>query len=108
MSMPSPLLLSSPQPSVFPTRQRWALPFLLAALPLALVACGPSAPKGGGPGGPGGAMPPPEVAVITVSAQAQPVELEYTGQTAGSRETEVRARVAGIVNKRLFEEGATV
>lgn len=53
-------------------------------------------------------MPPPEVAVITVSAQAQPVELEYTGQTAGSRETEVRARVAGIVNKRLFEEGATV
>ena len=88
-------------------RQHWALPFLLAALPMAMVACGPSAPKGG-PGGPGGAMPPPEVAVITVSAQAQPVELEYTGQTAGSRETEVRARVAGIVNKRLFEEGATV
>ena len=118
MSMPSPLspLMLSPMLSVTPsplspaflTRQRWALPFLLAALPLALVACGPSAPKGGGPGAPGGAMPPPEVAVITVSAKAQPVELEYTGQTAGSRETEVRARVAGIVNKRLFEEGATV
>ena len=83
---------------------------LLVALPLFLVACGPSAPKGGpgGPGGPGGAMPPPEVAVITVQAKAQPVELEYTGQTAGSRETEVRARVAGILQKRLFEEGATV
>ncbi len=53
-------------------------------------------------------MPAPEVAVITVRAKALPVELEYTGQTAGSRETEVRARVAGIVNKRLFEEGATV
>ena len=53
-------------------------------------------------------MPPPEVAVITVQAKAQPVELEYTGQTAGSRETEVRARVAGILQKRLFEEGATV
>ena len=102
-----PMLLPSRLSSVFSTRQRWALPFLLAAVPLALVACGPSAPKGGA-GGPGGTMPPPEVAVITVSAQAQPIELEYTGQTAGSRETEVRARVAGIVNKRLFEEGATV
>ncbi len=83
---------------------------LLLALPLFLVACGPSAPKAGagGPGGPGGARPPPEVAVITVQAKAQPVELEYTGQTAGSRETEVRARVAGILQKRLFEEGATV
>ena len=53
-------------------------------------------------------MPPPEVAVITVQAKAQPVELEYTGQTAGSRETEVRARVAGILQKRLFEEGTAV
>jgi membrane fusion protein (multidrug efflux system) len=53
-------------------------------------------------------MPPPEVAVVTVQAKAQPVELEYTGQTAGSRETEVRARVAGILQKRLFEEGAIV
>lgn len=53
-------------------------------------------------------MPPPEVAVVTVQSKAQPVELEYTGQTAGSRETEVRARVAGILQKRLFEEGATV
>ncbi|WP_394788215.1 efflux RND transporter periplasmic adaptor subunit [Rhodoferax sp.] len=86
-------------------RQRWVSPFLLAALPLALVACGKSA---GAPGGPGGAMPPPEVSVITVQAQSHSVELEYVGQTAGSRETEVRARVAGILNKRLFEEGATV
>jgi membrane fusion protein, multidrug efflux system len=53
-------------------------------------------------------MPPPEVAVVTVQAKAQPIELEYVGQTAGSRETEVRARVVGILQKRLFEEGATV
>ena len=53
-------------------------------------------------------MPPPEVSVVTVTAQDHAVELEYVGQTAGSRETEVRARVAGILNKRLFEEGATV
>lgn len=53
-------------------------------------------------------MPPPEVSVITVQASSQPIELEYAGQTAGSRETEVRARVAGILQKRLFTEGSTV
>lgn len=53
-------------------------------------------------------MPPPEVAVITVQAKDQAIDMEYTGQTAGSRETEVRARVGGILNKRLYEEGAVV
>jgi membrane fusion protein (multidrug efflux system) len=86
-------------------RQRWMAPFLLAALPLALVACGKSA---GQAGTPGAAMPPPEVSVVTVTAQDHAVELEYVGQTAGSRETEVRARVAGILSKRMFEEGSTV
>lgn len=89
-----------------PTRHpRWRAVFALAALPLALAACG----KFSGPqANAGGAMPPPEVAVVTVQAKAQPVDMEYTGQTAGSRETEVRARVGGILNKRLFEEGAVV
>ena len=84
---------------------------LIALLPIAmvaLVACGPSAPPQGPMGGAGGKMPPPEVSVITVQAKALPVQLEYTGQTTGSRETEVRARVAGILQKRLFVEGATV
>lgn len=53
-------------------------------------------------------MPPPEVAVIMVQAKDQAIDMEYTGQTAGSRETEVRARVGGILNKRLYEEGAVV
>jgi len=79
-------------------------PLLLVALPLVLVACGPSGAQQGAPGG----MPAPEVAVITVQAKALPVELEYTGQTIGSRETEVRARVAGILQRRLFVEGASV
>lgn len=96
---------SSAHPNQSIPRQRWLSPLLLSALPLLLVACGKPAD---GPGGPRGAMPPPEVAVVTVQAKAQPVELEYTGQTAGSRETEVRARVAGILQKRLFEEGAIV
>ncbi len=53
-------------------------------------------------------MPPPQVSVVTVQPKDAPVTYEYTGQTAGSRETEVRTRVAGILQKRLFEEGSTV
>jgi membrane fusion protein (multidrug efflux system) len=90
--------------STLSARLRGWMPFALAALPLALVACGPATGAAGG----AGAMPPPEVSVITVQAKAQPVDMEYTGQTAGSRETEVRARVNGILNKRLYEEGALV
>ena len=80
-----------------------ALTVVMAA---ALAGCGKGASAG--PGGPGGAMPPPEVSVITVQASSQPIQLEYAGQTAGSRETEVRARVAGILQRRLFTEGSTV
>jgi len=85
-------------------RARWKSAFALAALPLALVACG----KSDAPQGMGGGMPPPEVSVITAESKAAPVAFEYTGQTAGSRETEVRARVGGILNKRLYTEGAAV
>ena len=73
-----------------------------------LLACGPSAPDKGGKGGPGAGMPPPEVAVITVAPQSLPAVFEYVGQTAGSREVEVRARVTGILLKRNFKEGAPV
>jgi membrane fusion protein, multidrug efflux system len=54
------------------------------------------------------AMPPPEVSVITMQTTTLPIELEFAGQTFGSRETEVRARVAGIVQKRLYTEGSAV
>jgi membrane fusion protein, multidrug efflux system len=83
----------------------------LAGLALALAACSPSngaADKGGHKGGPGAGMPPPEVTVATVVPQALPATFEYVGQTAGSREVDVRARVAGILLKRNFAEGAPV
>lgn len=89
-------------------------PFLLsaAALSLALLsACGQSngSDKGGkGHGGPGGGMPAPEVNAITVEPRALPVVYEYVGQTAGSREVEVRARVTGILLTRNFKEGGRV
>jgi membrane fusion protein, multidrug efflux system len=94
-----------------PPLRRWKTSLLIAVLPLVLAACGKQAAgpgEPGGPGGPGAGMPPPEVSVITVEPESRPIELEYAGQTAGSRETEVRARVAGILQKRLFEEGSSV
>lgn len=60
------------------------------------------------PGGHMGGMPPPEVAVVKVTPQNLPVVFEYVGQTAGSKEVEVRGRVTGILEKRLYEEGAAV
>ena len=80
---------------------------LLAAV--ALAGCGPSGGDGkGGHGGPGGGMPPAEVTVLAVVPQPLPVSYEYVGQTAGSREVEVRARVTGILQSRNFREGAPV
>jgi membrane fusion protein (multidrug efflux system) len=80
-----------------------ALTFAFAAV---LAGCGKGVPAGSG--GSARVPPPPEVSVITVQASSQPIELEYAGQTAGSRETEVRARVTGILQRRLFTEGSTV
>lgn len=53
-------------------------------------------------------MPPPEVNVVTVQARELPLDFEYLGQTAGVYETEVRARITGILEKRLYEEGTRV
>src|SRR6185295_11538121 len=78
--------------------------FLPASLALLLAACGPS----GGDHGGGGGMPPAQVSVITVEQKSLPAEFEYTGQTLGSREVEVRARVTGILQSRNFVEGGPV
>ncbi|HVL34479.1 MAG TPA: efflux RND transporter periplasmic adaptor subunit [Burkholderiales bacterium] len=75
------------------------------ALALAVAACSPGgAQESKGPGG----MPPALVNVVTVEARALPVSFEYTGQTVGSREVEVRARVTGILESRNFREGEGV
>jgi membrane fusion protein, multidrug efflux system len=89
---------------VLPSRSCLAPLFLVAALVLA--GCSKSDSASGQAGS--AIMPPPEVAVVTVKARALPVEMEFTGQTAGSREVEVRSRVPGILQKRLFEEGSQV
>ncbi|HRH81624.1 MAG TPA: efflux RND transporter periplasmic adaptor subunit [Thiobacillaceae bacterium] len=83
---------------------RTALSALL--LTLFLSGCGEGEQKPAGPSG--GGMPPPHVSVVQVQPQLVSLTLEYTGQTAGYRDAEVRARVSGILLKRLYQEGSLV
>ncbi|MDR0478283.1 MAG: efflux RND transporter periplasmic adaptor subunit [Burkholderiaceae bacterium] len=54
------------------------------------------------------APPPPEVAVVTVQPGSVTLSTELPGRLEASRVAEVRARVAGILEKRLFAEGSDV
>lgn len=80
--------------------------FVSTLLLMALLSgCG----KGGGKPAAGGAeMPPPEVDVISVGRSQAMLTQDLPGRLQAYRTAEVRARVEGIVGKRLFEEGSEV
>jgi AcrB/AcrD/AcrF family len=48
---------------------------------------------------------PAEVGAVTIAPKTLPVTFEAVGQTEGSREVEVRARVGGILLRRFYQEG---
>ena len=75
---------------------------------LALAGCGKGKPAGAGPGGPGGAMPPPEVGVITAQATSVPLQQDLVGRLAPFRSADVRARIPGVLQRRVYEEGSDV
>ncbi len=75
---------------------------LLPITALALAACGQHQQQGFH------GFPPGHVTLQKVEPRSLPVTFEYTGQTIGSKDVEVRARVNGIVEKRTFEEGKPV
>ncbi len=50
----------------------------------------------------------PEVTALVLEAQTVPYPMEYVGQTAGSREVQVRARVNGILQQKNYVEGSIV
>jgi membrane fusion protein (multidrug efflux system) len=79
----------------------------LFAASVTLVGCGPGASHAQGAPGAGG-PPPAAVVVMSLAATNLAMDYEYVGQTAGSRDVEVRARVAGILLKRNFTEGGSV
>ncbi|MEO8561803.1 MAG: efflux RND transporter periplasmic adaptor subunit [bacterium] len=68
---------------------------------LLLTACSKSAP-------PAAAPPPPEVRVVTIAAEPIANVIELPGRLQAVRSSEVRARVDGIVRRRLYTEGTDV
>ncbi|MFN2360324.1 MAG: efflux RND transporter periplasmic adaptor subunit [Marinobacter sp.] len=53
-------------------------------------------------------MPPPSVLVETPDVRDLSVQQDYAGRARGAREVEVRARIQGILEERLYEEGQRV
>jgi membrane fusion protein (multidrug efflux system) len=76
------------------------------ALALSLVGCGSKDKAAGGP--PGGGMPPAEVNVLVINKGTATLTQDLPGRVEAYRTAQVRARVDGIVEKRLFEEGSDV
>lgn len=72
----------------------------LIALSVVLAGCSPT--------GEMPAPPPSEVGVITVTPQSQTLTSELPGRTRAWMVAEIRPQVGGIVQQRLFTEGAEV
>ena len=72
---------------------------------LLLAACGKSEAP---PAAAGGGMPPPEVGVVVATPGEVGLVTELPGRLEASRVAQVRARAAGILQKRLFREGSDV
>lgn len=79
----------------------WALTLLAAGA--VLTGCGGADNKAAPP-----APPPPEVGVVTATPGRTDLTTELPGRLEAFRVAQVRARAAGILQKRLFTEGSDV
>ncbi|MEO5625352.1 MAG: efflux RND transporter periplasmic adaptor subunit [Dokdonella sp.] len=53
-------------------------------------------------------MPPPEVGVVSAKAQAVPLVQDLVGRLSAVRTADVRARIPGVLEKRVYTEGSDV
>ena len=81
---------------------------LAVLLALSLSACGQGDAQEKAAAGKGAPAGPLAVAAIEVSPRAVPVTFEAVGRAEGSRDVQVRARIAGILEKQMFVEGDSV
>lgn len=95
--------------SGLPAHQRpsWRVPIALLAV-LCLAACGSGGgQEKGGPGGRGRGGPP-QVGYVVVQPGPVPVQTVLSGRVNAFRTAEVRPQVSGVIQRRLFTEGALV
>lgn len=86
-----------------PDRKRWKQ--LAPALALVLLAAAGGCRKQEGAAAP---RPAAEVGVITVTPHDVPIVFEFVGETQSSQQVEIRARVNGFLEQRLYTEGTLV
>jgi membrane fusion protein (multidrug efflux system) len=80
-----------------------ALPAALLGTIVALGGCTGEAPDSGS-----AQAQPQEVTAVTVEPKDTPVVFEFVGKTQSSRRVEIRSRVEGFLEKRLYTEGEIV
>ena len=100
-----PVQKSSEDPG---SRMRISRVALLSFACFAALAAGCSKDGAEGQQGPGAGMPPPEVGVVTVQPTSVPLVKELVGRLSAYRSADVRARVPGVLQRRVYEEGSDV
>lgn len=78
------------------------LGMLFVALAVALAACQKQEAKAPV------AAPAAEVGVVTVALRDVPIIYDFVGETQSSQQVEIRARVSGFLEERLYTEGSLV
>lgn len=73
---------------------------LIPVLLVALAACGGEEQQQ--------APPPPELGVVTAQPSSAPLRRDLVGRLAAYRSADVRARVPGVLQRRVYEEGSDV
>ncbi|MEX0604726.1 MAG: efflux RND transporter periplasmic adaptor subunit [Marinobacter sp.] len=92
----------------FPKPVLKTLLFSLIVVSLAACSSDDNEAVGAGGGADAGGQPTPGVTVETVETQDVEVSQDYAGRAQGAREVEVRSRIQGILEERLYNEGQIV
>ncbi len=82
-----------------PSTGAWHKLWVLVATALSVVACTADAPT---------PAPPPEIGVVQVAQRDTKIMQDFVGQTRGSTDIPIRARVEGFLESRNFREGRSV
>jgi len=105
LSLRARLLSHWPSDRPLAARQQfsaWRMAAVAAAVIVVMAGCSPKAAEAPA------AKVPTKVGVVTLKAQSQQLDASLPGRTRASLTAEVRPQVSGIVQKRLFTEGASV